>query len=174
MKDNLFFRNRLAFSVSYVCHTFRNWIPVTHTWCQLCSVLPLRCSRGAVKKTEVMVSLQLTVTVRLWACQDSLQRLLFKLGLSTCPTGKPTIRSTFHSDIFISSTRSARSPLPWPSPCQRSWRRGGSSRRLSHTPREAAAGRRWRWTSTAPTLLRPSLSTTSTRDASSRHMSTCE
>lgn len=73
------------------------------------------------------------------------------------------------------ATRStSQSPVSWPSPCQRSWQQGGSSsRRLSRTPSEAA-GRRWRWTSTAPTPHRPSPSTTSTRDASSRHTSTCE
>lgn len=65
------------------------------------------------------------------------------------------------------------SPVSWPSPCQRSWQQGGSSRRLSPKPSEAA-GRRWRWTSTAPTPRRPLPSTTSTRDASSRHTSTCE
>lgn len=65
-----------------------------------------------------------------------------------------------------------RSPS-WPSPCQKSWRRGGSRRRARRPP-SAAPGRRWRWTSTAPTPRRPSPSTTSTRAASSRHTSTCE
>lgn len=65
------------------------------------------------------------------------------------------------------------SHVSWPSPCQKSWRPGGSSRRLRLTP-SGAAGRRWRWTSTAPTQRRPSPSTTSTRGASSRHTSTCE
>ena len=63
--------------------------------------------------------------------------------------------------------------VPWPSHCQRSWRRDGSSHRLSHSPSEAT-GQQWKWTNIAPTPLRPSPSTTLTRDASSRHTSICE
>lgn len=64
-------------------------------------------------------------------------------------------------------------PASWLSPCRRSWQPGGSSPRLS--PRASGvAARRWRWTNTAPTPRRPSPSTTSTRDDSSRHTFTCE
>lgn len=94
-----------------------------------------------------------------------------ELSQSLSPSGRRPQTGTVSTNCC--QARSSSSLPPWPSLCQKSWRRDVSSRRPSPAP-SAAPGRRWRWMSTAPTPHRPSPSTTSTRDASSRHTSTCE
>lgn len=124
-----------------------------------------------VQKKNVMLSPQVTGTVcapRVWTRQDISQQPLIRQGQSThCPKAKTTSSYNFALLHLLWSL------APWPSPCQRSWQQGGSSRRLSHIHSEAT-GLLWRWMSTAPTPLRLSPSTISTRDASSRLTFTCE
>lgn len=120
-------------------------------WCLRLSLLRLRAHRGFESVRAPLPRLGLVILK--WKNSDKLLNF-------------PHL--TPRADVL-----SPASPVSWPSPCRRSWRRGGSSLRLSPTASEAA-GQRWKWTSTAPTPRRPSPSTTSTRDASSRHTSTCE